>query len=416
MTDRPWALTLATIVRRGVTGEIILVSDQKQYAIAFDRGAIIAARSPTVTDGVVRVALTSHLLLPSQISELNRRMTASPTADEIDLVGLVANLSPAQLHQLRTELTIRRAARTFALEQGEFVIHDSVTLPPSGCIVDIRAVIYYGVRMHVSDARLSADLRTLGGSYFVLQPQNLPDLTTFGFGDGELRLVDTLREGATIPELEARHRDIDPRAMLAALYTLFAVGAVQVTAPPRTPQTPNPPIIARAPATGRGRRSSVAPPYVALARGTQDSLQPPPSTKTNAELAAEAAERASRALAADKPEAAVLDLKKAVELVPNNVDYNALLGWALFCVADDKAAVAIESRKLLEKAVYKSQRPEVARFYLGRVERMLGRDKEALRHFQAVLDAQPDHRDASAEVRILEARLKRLRIGPSPGQ
>ena len=86
------------------------------------------------------------------------------------------------------------------------------------------------------------------------------------------------------------------------------------------------------------------------------------------------------------------------------------LGWALFCAADDKLAVAVESRKLLEKAVYKSQQPEIAHFYLGRVERILGRDKEALRHFHAVLDVQPNHRDASAEVRVIEARLKRLGI------
>jgi cytochrome c-type biogenesis protein CcmH/NrfG len=138
-------------------------------------------------------------------------------------------------------------------------------------------------------------------------------------------------------------------------------------------------------------------------------LPPPPvSPKPASELAAEAAERASRALASDKPETAVLELKKALELAPNNVDYNALLGWALFCAADDKIAVAGEARKLLEKGIYKSQQPEIAQFYLGRVERILGRDEVALRHFQAVLDVLPNHRDASAEVRVLEARLKRL--------
>ena len=433
LTDRPWALTLATIVRRGVTGEVTLVSDHKEYAIAFERGVIIAARSPVTTDGAVRVALTSHLISPSQVSGLNRRMTANPGADEVDLLGEVARLSPAQLDKLRTEVTTRRAARTFAPEHGDFVITDTISLPASACAVDIRAVVYYGVRMHMSDARLSNELRTLGGTHFVLSDNATADLPKFNFCDGEEPLLDALREGVSIPELEARHRDLDPRTMRAAIYALVACGAVHVIAtsrpstPPATiprtqtatidrPAAPPPappiraPIVARTPAAPRGRRSSNAPPYVALARGTNDSVHSPEPTKSNPELAAEAAERASRALAADKPEVAVLDLKKAVELVPNNVDYNALLGWALFCAADDKAAVAAESRKLLEKAVYKSQRPEVAQFYLGRVERMLGRDKEALRHFQAVLDAQPNHRDASAEVRVLEARLKRLGI------
>lgn len=444
MTDRPWALTLAQVARRGVTGEVTLVSDNKQYAIAFERGAIVAARSPMTADGVIRVALTSHLITPSLVNELNRRMTASPEVDEIDLLGQVANLSAAQLDKLRAEVVTRRAARTFAPEHGDFTIDDTTTLATRGCAVDFRAVVYYGVRMHVSDTRLANELRSLGGSFFALQQDVTADLPKFGFCDGEWPLLEALREGVTLADLEARHRDIDPRTMLAAIYALVAGGALQVSAPPRTscaptptttmPRTqtatiarpsapppagpaapaarirvPSPPITVPA-ASPRGRRPSNAPTHLAFARGTVDVLPPPEQTKTNPELAAEAAERAARALAANNPEAAVVDLKKAVELVPTNVDYNALLGWALFCAADDKPAVAPEARKLLERAVYKSQRPEVAQFYLGRVERMLGRDREALRHFHAVLDAQPNHRDACAEVRVLEARLKRLGI------
>ncbi len=522
VTDRPWALTLATLARRGVTGQITLISDQKPYSIAFDRGAVVAARSPMTADSVARVALTSHLVSSSQVNELQRRIKAKPNADEVDLIGDIAKLSPPQLENLRLEVITRRAARTFAPEHGEFVLEDSIGLPTHGCTVDIRAVVYHGIRMHVSDARLSNELRSIGGSYFVLAQDVTAELHKFGFCDGEWPLLAALREGVSIPELEARHRDIDPRTMLAAIYALVACGAVEVTAPPRTvtatavprtqtastpasssyprasspstspvvgrtptspavsrtqtpstpvvsrtqtPRTPvaarppssppvvartqtpstpvvsrtqtpspvvgrtptpntpivgrtptpnTPPVVGRAPTSPRvaPRQAYARPPSpsypVTLARGTRDSVPPPEPEKTNPELAAEAAERASRALASDKPEAAVLELKKAVELVPNNVDYNALLGWALFCAADDKMAVAIESRKLLEKAVYKSQQPEVAHFYLGRVERILGRDKEALRHFHAVLDALPNHRDASAEVRVIEARLRRL--------
>jgi cytochrome c-type biogenesis protein CcmH/NrfG len=130
-------------------------------------------------------------------------------------------------------------------------------------------------------------------------------------------------------------------------------------------------------------------------------------TKTNPELAAEAAERANRALAVDQVETAVLELKKACELAPDEVDYGAMLGWALFCAADDKPSIAAETKKALERALHRSQQPHVVRFYLGRVARMLGNDREALGHFHAVLLLQPDHRDASAEVRVLEARLRR---------
>jgi hypothetical protein len=490
VTDRPWALTLATLARRAATGQLTLLSDQKRYSIAFDRGVIVAARSPMTADSVARVALTSHLVSSSHVSELQRRITASPNADEVDLIGEIARLSDVQLEKLRVEVITRRAARSFAPEQGEFVLEDKICLPTRACEVDIRAVVYHGIRMHMSDGRLSNELRMLGGNYFVLEQDTSAELHKFGFCDGEWPLLAALRDGISMPELEGLHREIDPRTMQAAIYALVVCGSARVTAPPRTstgdwetktppplPRTPTPraqtpstsPVVARTKTPGSisypvvprtqtpssppvmmaaseerraqtpstspvvsrtqsstsiprtytpstspvvpraptSRRSPSDPPFE-LPRGTRDSVPSVGRTKTNPELAAEAAERANRALASDKPEAAVLELKKAVELVPNDVDYNALLGWALFCAADDKVAAAAESRKLLEKAVYKSQQPEVARFYLGRVERILGRDKEALRHFHAVLDVEPNHRDASAEVRVLEARLKRL--------
>jgi tetratricopeptide (TPR) repeat protein len=458
VADRPWALTLATVARRGVTGQVTLVADQKHHAISFHRGAIVAARSPMIADSVARVALTNHLIAASQVAELQRRISANPKADEIDLVGELANLSEAQLATLRVDVITRRAARTFAPEQGEFVVEDTLCLPAHASTVDIRAVVYHGIRMHVSDARLTRELRALGGTRFLLATDAASELPRFGFCDGEWPIFEALREGASIPELEARHRDIDPRTMLAAIYALVACGTAHVIAPPRTQTTvartatpdsleapalpraptleppalpraptleapalpraptpprasvaPRPPVLPRTPARPAPRASATdAPAFAGLARGTRNSIPPPEQTKSNPELAAEAVERASRALASDKPEAAVLELKKALELVPNHVDYNALLGWALFCAADDMVSVATEARKLLEKGVYKSQQPEVAQFYLGRVERILGRDKEALRHFQAVLDVLPNHRDASAEVRVIEARMKRL--------
>jgi hypothetical protein len=403
VSDRPWALTLATVARRGVTGQITLVADGKRYSVTFDRGTIVAATSPMTADSVARVALTNHLVSTTQVSLLQRLLAANPNTDEIELVGKVASLSESQLEKLRVDVVTRRAARTFAPEQGEFVVEEAISHRAHKCAVDIRAAVYHGIRMHVSDARLVNEVRSLGGNVFVLEPGADAALAKFGFCDGEGPLLTALHERVSLPELEARHRDIDRRTMLAAIYALVACGAARaVAAPPK-------PVVAQTAriATPSSPRVGPAHPHT-FPRGTRKSIPPPDPTKTTAELAAEAAERANRALASDKPEAAVLELKRAVELVPNNVDYNALLGWALFCAADDKTAVAAESRKLLEKAVYKSQKPEIAQFYLGRVERILGRDKEALRHFHAVLDVMPSHRDASAEVRVLEARLRRL--------
>lgn len=371
IAERPWAITLATFARRRASGQLTLVADHKRYAIAFEDGAIVAARSPMSADSVARVALTNRFVTPAVIQELQRRLAATPNRDEVDLVAELGRLSPAQVSRLRTDSIVRRAARTFALEDGEYIFEDKSCMPARGCEVDIRAVVYHGIRMHVSDERLAREMRQLGGTHFVLEPHASDELHRFGFCDGEWPLLAALREGASLPELEARHRDIDPRTMQAAVYALVACGTARVLN------------------VARASRS------IALSR-----------TKTNPELAAEAAERAERALKSDQVETAVLELKKAVELVPHDVNYSALLGWALFCAAQDKAAVAPETKKVLERALHESDKPHLARFYLGRVARMLGQYREALHHFHAVLMMQPNHRDASAEVRILEARLR----------
>jgi hypothetical protein len=371
IAERPWAITLAAFARRAATGQLTLLADQKRYSIAFERGAIVAARSPMTADGVARVALTSRLATLPQIAELQRQHAGASSRDEVDALAEIAGLSVVQASRLRAESILRRAARTFAVEAGEWIFEDKSCLPAHNCNVDVRAVVYHGIRMHVSAERLAADLRQLGGARYVLEPQASDEVQRFGFCDGEWPLLAALREGASLPELEGRHRDIDPRTMQAAVLALVACGTARVVTAARAP-TP-----------------------MAI-----------PRTKTNPELAAEAVERATRALENEQVETAVRELEKAVALVPTDVDYPALLGWALFCAAQDKRSVALQTKQALERAIHRSTRPHLARFYLGRVERMLGRDREALHHFHAVLLLEPNHRDASAEIRVLEARLR----------
>ncbi|MEJ7602824.1 MAG: tetratricopeptide repeat protein [Kofleriaceae bacterium] len=115
--------------------------------------------------------------------------------------------------------------------------------------------------------------------------------------------------------------------------------------------------------------------------------------------------RGKSALRMEDLQTAVRELSYATQLNPAEVDYAAVRAWAVFCCSTDKSNVIEETRKTLAKAILKSSHPEIARFYLGRVERMLGRDKEALRHFNEVLELQPRHPEAASEKRIIELRL-----------
>ncbi len=120
------------------------------------------------------------------------------------------------------------------------------------------------------------------------------------------------------------------------------------------------------------------------------------------ELAAEAFDLGESALKREDIPKAIEELGRAVTLAPTNFDYAALFTWARFCAATDKQGVYAETRKSLEKAINRGTKPVTARFYLGRVERILGHDREAMNHFQEVLLDEPNHKEAASELRFLE--------------
>jgi cytochrome c-type biogenesis protein CcmH/NrfG len=112
------------------------------------------------------------------------------------------------------------------------------------------------------------------------------------------------------------------------------------------------------------------------------------------------------ALRRDQMQQAVAAFSEAVELAPKEADYQAMLAWSQFAAAQDKQSIATMTRKALLRAAEANDNSPTARFYLGRVERMLGREREALSHFYEVLRIKPNHSEAASEIRVLEQRLK----------
>jgi Domain of unknown function (DUF4388) len=633
LSDRPWGTTLATIASRRHTGQLTIESDGKQFTIVFADGAIVAASSPLAADAIVRIAVTSQFITSTQVVEMTRRIAMAPDRDEVDVLAETISCSPEQASKLRHRAVAQRAARTFQLERGSFVLSEQITLPVvAGVAIDHRHAIYLGIRRYLSESRLLEELRHLPGSHFELEPAALDELPRFALDAGAHLVIEALKRGTTLPELEASHREIEPRLAQAVIYALVScktckatARATPATAPraatasprgtapptgsiechatsglglelelsalappsmtttggarPRTATTGAVPSVPAEPAAqgewplatgtasraGRGRarltspreafealgltppagladRSASAttcssnghdagpppvptrtrsapvappgaartqtraatttarpvstpPPPPAAAPAAAAPVEPPrtetdegvrfsepptplprsskrttgrvgepgparpaaPATRppssrvdtseaevvrgfaaqrtppvteqaapgdpaaartptdgpatarvsTDSAAEAEAAcRRGELAMKRDQPGEAILEFKAACELHPGEVDYAGLLAWAKFCAAGDKPAIGAETRKVLERAVARSLRPERPRFYLGRVERMLGRDKEALRQFQEVLELKPNHAEAASEVRAIEARLQ----------
>ena len=125
--------------------------------------------------------------------------------------------------------------------------------------------------------------------------------------------------------------------------------------------------------------------------------------------AEEAFHRGQQLLRADQPGKAIGFFTQACELDPTNQDYVVLRAWAQFCAAHDREAIAQEVCKVLAQAIRSSDTPETAHLYLGRIARMLGHEREAMRHFREVLEIAPAHLEAQSELRVLETRQASVR-------
>lgn len=573
VTDRPWGKTLATLALRGVTGQVNVFADGRAYSVAFNQGVVAGAASPLPNDNVVRVALTGGLVSSTQVSELSRRLAAAAGRDEVEVLTELTRLPADQAQRLRRRVVAQRAARTFSVENGEFVVEDRITVPcVPGSELDIRSVVYLGARGNLSDQRLEAELGRMG-TFFKLRTEARDDLPYFGFGPPELAVVERLWRGAFFSDLNAAAPEVDGHTQRAILYSLISCGAcdAQVASPPAPGADLDPPTITRTrtgdrpdrpertmppmrnvtptaspPLRGkppsepppRGKPPSEPPPDTSGVRMRTPTGQPPmpslngvrpqraparPSTararrstaetrETEAlikqklleargdhfqvlgvarsatadqirtayfnlarklhpdrlsslgitddnreaqrlfaqintafavlndptqrddyqrvlamggveavraqeaeaeELAAkvmraeEAFKRGEMALRRDALEQAVEAFAEATELQPQEAEYQAMLAWAKFAAAADKNAVAGDTRKVLQRAADQDDNSATARFYLGRVERMLGREREALQHFQAVLMVKPNHAEAASEARVLEQRLRK---------
>ena len=246
VTDRPWGQTLGALAKRGLSGQLTVTTDGKPYRIAFADGAIVGASSPLASDAAVRIALTGGLISSTSVADITRRVASSPHRDEIEVIAEAARLGSDQAQKLRRRLVAQRAARTFSLEKGDFVIEDQVTVPVvPGSELDVRAVINLGARGNLSETRLSDELLMLG-VWFKLVPDAVADLAQFGFTELDKPVLQELIGGANLADIENDHPELGDRGVRAIVYALAAYGACEVSATEvpsgrvRKPSTPPP--------------------------------------------------------------------------------------------------------------------------------------------------------------------------------
>jgi len=247
------------------TSTSISKNDGKVHHIAFANGAIVGAVSPAPADTVQRIALASRLLPPASVAVAVRIMGRADNVEKFtESSGLVGDAAV----QFKQRVLVQRTARTFAAERGEYVADKRITIPVLARVeVDVCAAIYHGMRMNLSEQRLASDLRQRGSS-FILFPEAAQHLARFEFDADADPILAAHRGGTSVPELEALHRDLDPRlvhAVLGALATCGVISPIESRTPAaqnisiaRTP-TPREPTISRVPTPRQPTTSSSVP-------------------------------------------------------------------------------------------------------------------------------------------------------------
>lgn len=377
--DRPFGKTVGSIAHRAVTAQLTAECDSGTYAIVFERGHIVAASSPNLSDSAAAIALALDMITPAQIATIERWLDAAPEAEDFQVLATVAHLTADEVHRLRRRVIAQRAARMIALEHGEFVLSSTISLPVHpDCEMHIGGVIYQAARLYIYDAQLRTFITSLG-TRFELRTDAYDDLVYYGFGDTERPFLRDLAAGVSFDTIQFMP-ETERRIAMSTLFALAACGAVYCETP----------------ATIRFARGTKGP--VRESGPIAPALAPEPLTKNNAE---EAFQRAQQALRAERLEDAVFDLELATQLSPNEPRYFAALAWARFCRAPDKSKVANQTRAMLGRAIARSDAPVLPHYYLGMVERMMNRHEAAIGHFREVLELQPNHQEAATEIRFL---------------
>lgn len=415
--DRPWGKTLGALGRRAVTGQLAIRSGSDTYIVVFDGGHVVAAAAPEGTITLLGIALAQDVLDVARVAELERMPEAERER------ALADQIAPDLLLKLRRQTIAGAVTRTFALAEGTFDLAPEVTLAVAPhTAMHVGGLIYHGALAHLDDHRLATAVTELGTTFRTFA-DGIPDLQYFGFGESELVVVRALAQGISlhqIDQLPAAER----RIARATVYTLASLGvlhcepaiAAAATDAPRIargtgdPMPPGPalartasggiprpsirasaPAIPRVPTPQTLARSSV--PSLAAARAPRGT-EPPDSVPA-------LVKKGQAALRDDRLEDAILALARAVELAPDNAEAKTALAWARFCHAPNKPQAAEAARQVLGQLALRGDRPVVAYYYLGMVERIVGRTSAALSHFQQVLELDPNHREATTELRFL---------------
>ncbi|MBI5893760.1 MAG: DnaJ domain-containing protein, partial [Deltaproteobacteria bacterium] len=99
--------------------------------------------------------------------------------------------------------------------------------------------------------------------------------------------------------------------------------------------------------------------------------------------------------------------ERAIRITPNEAEYKAYLGWAVFNIHPDNRQHIENARELIRESVAVNPNQDRAYYFLGVINRADGKLKEAETALNKAVERNPNQRDAWAELRNIKARRRK---------
>lgn len=106
---------------------------------------------------------------------------------------------------------------------------------------------------------------------------------------------------------------------------------------------------------------------------------------------------------------AVESFKEAIDLYPEEAEYFAYYGWALFQSDPENQEVLKKARDAIATAITKNPKLDKAYLFMGYIYKGINRDDLAERQFEKAIQCNPDCTDALRELKLLDMKKRELK-------
>lgn len=401
----PFPSLLHQLHRLGATGVLVVGSEKERIGVQFRNGSPVAIRTDQGFEPI-----EDYLLRTRRITE-QERAEAIESAKQQECMAtsilLETNAIPREeLEKAYGEQAEECLLKIFAWPSGNYQFHKGRTLNPADSMEIAKsapALILRGILHHYPLARIDQALRAIA-NFYVLEV-NPPHYSV-----AESELSPLQREFLTSQSGDQAIADFLAMDELRrkTLYGLIVTEFLECQA--------NPVLVLR---------DEVDPKTNTVDLSTK-AEEPAPEIIPKAALGelrnavdagqsnAQHAERALRAEDWFRKGNGLLNLKqyaKAVEafgmaahLDPEEGEYLAHLGYALFLSNPSNELVQREAQEHLAKGIKLSPNREIAYLFLGRIYKSVGETEVARKMFRRALQIKPEYHAALQEMRVLNLR------------